>query len=231
LATALATLLTLAASLSAQASTCDDFKAKLAARIESSGVRGYSLETVPARTAVPSGAKVIGTCETGAKKILYRRWGATQAASGAASAARTAPALQAPAVIDAPAQQIAAVRQERAPLAPPAVASGLTSPPMAHSKAAASQPIVAPALNTDDAAALRPVVGTTVALPTPVKTATTTADALPPPANPTPQAADIVAAYWPWIGALVLLVALLGWLWRARYAAYDKDGLPRGPRL
>ncbi|HJV95131.1 MAG TPA: DUF1161 domain-containing protein, partial [Albitalea sp.] len=53
----------LAASAQAQTSACDQLKDTLAARIEATGVRGYSLEAVPAATPVPSGAKVIGTCE------------------------------------------------------------------------------------------------------------------------------------------------------------------------
>jgi hypothetical protein len=61
----------------AQAQTpCDQLKAVLAARIDAAGARGYSLEAVPAGTPVPPSAKVIGTCEGGASKILYRRGGA-----------------------------------------------------------------------------------------------------------------------------------------------------------
>ena len=81
--TTLVVSMTFAAGAQAQSSACDDFKAVLAARIESTGVRGYSLETVPASASVPSDAKVIGTCESGARKILYRRWGAARAASAA----------------------------------------------------------------------------------------------------------------------------------------------------
>ncbi|HEV7914017.1 MAG TPA: DUF1161 domain-containing protein, partial [Albitalea sp.] len=74
----------------APAGPCDVLKATLAARIEATGVRGYSLEAVPGRTPVPSGAKVIGTCEGGATKMLYRRWAIGQAAGGAASATSAA---------------------------------------------------------------------------------------------------------------------------------------------
>jgi hypothetical protein len=42
---------------------------------------------------------------------------------------------------------------------------------------------------------------------------------------------DFAAAHWPWIGALLLLLPLAGWIWRAYLSPYDKDGLPRGPRL
>ncbi len=71
----------------AQTNACDLLKTALAERIEATGVRGYSLEAVPSGAPVPSDAKAIGNCEAGAYKVLYRRWGATQAAaSGAASA-------------------------------------------------------------------------------------------------------------------------------------------------
>jgi hypothetical protein len=41
-----------------------------------------------------------------------------------------------------------------------------------------------------------------------------------------------VAAQWRWLAALAF-VALVGgiWIWRVAFGAYDKDGLPRGPRL
>ena len=71
----------------AQANACDQLKATLAARIEATGVRGYSLETVPASTAVPAGAKAIGNCEGGARKVLYRRWGGASASASVEAAA------------------------------------------------------------------------------------------------------------------------------------------------
>jgi hypothetical protein len=83
----------------AQAQTpCDQLKAVLAARIDAAGARGYSLEAVPAGTPVPAGAKVIGTCEGGASKILYRREAAARPAprpvspSNEAAASAVAPA-------------------------------------------------------------------------------------------------------------------------------------------
>jgi Protein of unknown function (DUF1161) len=71
----------LAAGAYAQANPCDQLKGVLAARLDASGVRGYTLETVPAGARVPPGVKVIGTCQGGASKILYRRSGATQPSS------------------------------------------------------------------------------------------------------------------------------------------------------
>jgi hypothetical protein len=78
-----------AANAHAQA-TCDEFKAALAERIDATGARGYSLDTAPAGTPVPAGAKVIGTCDSGATAILYRRWGAARPA--AAAPTRSVPA-------------------------------------------------------------------------------------------------------------------------------------------
>lgn len=44
------------------------------------------------------------------------------------------------------------------------------------------------------------------------------------------RATAFAAAHWPWLGGLAALVGGL-WLWRTRFSGYDKDGLPRGPRL
>jgi hypothetical protein len=75
----------------AQAQTpCDQLKVVLSARIDAAGARGYSLEAVPAGTGVPPGAKVIGTCEGGASKILYRRGGAARPTSDTPEAAQPA---------------------------------------------------------------------------------------------------------------------------------------------
>ncbi len=85
----------LAAGAYAQANPCDQLKGVLAARLDASGVRGYTLETVPARSPVPAGAKVIGTCQGGASKILYRRSGATRPSSDDPDAAQPAAKPQA----------------------------------------------------------------------------------------------------------------------------------------
>ena len=85
----------------AQAQTpCDQLKSVLAARIDAAGARGYSLEAVPAGTPVPPGAKVIGTCEGGASKILYRRGGAAPTSDTPRPVSRSNEA--APAVAPAP---------------------------------------------------------------------------------------------------------------------------------
>ena len=210
----------------AQANACDQLKATLAARIEATGVRGYSLETVPVSTAVPAGAKAIGNCEGGARKVLYRRWGG---ASGAVTAdAAAVPASPPP----------AAVAPEPRPKPPPVVRPSASAP---VASVAAPPPLPVPA---------RPL---TLA-PAPTRAAPARAaevDVVPRaspvaaqevPSIPTEQSADkpplsqriseFVSAEWRWLLALLLLpLALLGWAWRAHHLAYDKNGLPRGPRL
>ena len=46
------------------------------------------------------------------------------------------------------------------------------------------------------------------------------------------QATEFIAGNWRWVGALVLLAAVVSiWAWRNYFSPYDKAGLPRGPRL
>lgn len=46
------------------------------------------------------------------------------------------------------------------------------------------------------------------------------------------QASEILGQNWRWLWALLLLPLVAGvWVWRAHFSAYDKAGLPRGPRL
>ena len=180
----------LAAEANAQSSNaCDQLKGTLAARIEASGVRDYSLETVPATTPLPPGERVIGTCEGGRHKVVYRRGSARQPASEPAEAARPAPLPPAPA--PAPAA---------APAAPVAVL------PVAAAPVSSVVPPAQPAL--------QPVQDSAPATPW------------------ARRVSDFATANWQWLAALALL-PLAGWLWawRAHRNAYDKSGLPRGPRL
>lgn len=50
---------------------CDELKSEIAAKLDAKGVKGYSLDAV-ANDAVGD-AKVIGSCEAGSKKIVYKR--------------------------------------------------------------------------------------------------------------------------------------------------------------
>jgi Protein of unknown function (DUF1161) len=229
-----AVMMALTISAAAQASPCDDFKAVLAARIEATGVRGYSLEVVPANDPVPPDAKVIATCEAGTRKYLYRRWGAARAApSSAANTAQAASAAQLATKAAAPARRAPITREERALPAPPAATPAVVVPPAPRASEAASAPaaIVAAAINPAtriEPAAAPSIERTVVVPPAPIKTET------PAIASATlmQRVSDFVAAQWRWLGALALVLLLGGfWMWRVPFGAYDKDGLPRGPRL
>lgn len=211
----------IAADASAQSSACDQLKGTLSARIEASGVRDYALEAVPAATPTPGNARVIGTCDGGRTKMLYRRGAAALPMPAEPNAAQPAPALPASAAsgsraVRAP--KIDVVAEDRAPApvqAPiPAPAPVLTP---------ATTPAPQPASPPSETAALAPPAQ-------PEK------DSVPTPSLPTAslvqQATDVAAGYWKWLLALVL-VPMAGWLWAwvAYRRAYDKSGLPRGPRL
>lgn len=224
----------------ARASTsCDMLKAKLGERIEAGGVRGYSLEAVPSRTPTPPGAKVIGTCEGGAMKMLYRRFGGTSAAASAA--AEAAPAASAVTSVQSSSPQKAAseAQAKATAMAPPkasAAKPALQAVPV--SKAASATKLV-----TAPTTAAVQAVTTATAMPAssiamaasvqpPIRLASETAK--PAGSNETlaAQPSRFVSGPWRWIAALTALSLLvLLWAWRAHRSAYDEAGLPRGPKL
>lgn len=51
--------------------SCQKLKEQIAAKIEAHGVKKFYLEVVPKDASAPG--KVVGTCDGGAKKIVYRR--------------------------------------------------------------------------------------------------------------------------------------------------------------
>lgn len=224
----------LAASALAQTNTCDEFKAVLAARIESSGVRGYSLETVKAGTPVPPDAKVIGTCESGARNVIYRRWGAARAAPASASAAEPASTARPTAVPIEPNRRVPGAPAERAVRPSPTSAPNTAPPPSSSSTQAAlvaPAPVRAPEKplpgGTGEAEAGRAV--DRAAAPPALANAGSAVRVKAPLAQ---QASEVIAENWRWLGALVLLtVVVLVWVWRNYLSPYDKAGLPRGPRL
>ncbi len=55
----------------AQVKPCEELKAEIAAKIDANGVKNYSLEIVA--TEQVGERKVVGSCEGGAKKIVYVR--------------------------------------------------------------------------------------------------------------------------------------------------------------
>ncbi|HEY0915170.1 MAG TPA: DUF1161 domain-containing protein [Solimonas sp.] len=53
------------------AKACEELGAEISAKIESKGIRGYSLRLVPA--AQVGEQTVVGSCDGGATKLVYRR--------------------------------------------------------------------------------------------------------------------------------------------------------------
>lgn len=53
------------------AKSCDELKSEIEAKLQGHGVKAYSLEVVA--TDAAGDGKVVGTCETGKKKILYKK--------------------------------------------------------------------------------------------------------------------------------------------------------------
>ena len=51
---------------------CEELKSEIAAKLDAKGVKSYSLDIV-AKDADAGDAKVVGTCEGGTKKILYKK--------------------------------------------------------------------------------------------------------------------------------------------------------------
>ncbi len=62
------------------AKACEELKTEIAAKLDAKGVKGYTLDIV-AKDADAGDAKVVGTCEGGTKKILYKRGEAAPAKS------------------------------------------------------------------------------------------------------------------------------------------------------
>jgi len=235
LTTLQAASLLLAPGAQAQTNACDLLKLELAARIEATGVRGYSLEAVPADAPVPPDAKAIGNCEAGASKIVYRRWGATRPSSGGASAAEPASAAQAVVVPDKQPARSTVLQSGRASQAATASAPSPAPRPLSRSTGAASA-VPAPAhepekfslgASAGEVAALRSIEPA-VAQPAQVQF-----DEAPvAKVSLAQQASEFMAENGRWIWALIFLpVAGLLWVWRAHRRAYDAAGLPRGPKL
>lgn len=51
--------------------SCDELKTEIAAKLDAKGVKSYSLDIV-AKDSDADG-KVVGTCEAGSKKIVYKK--------------------------------------------------------------------------------------------------------------------------------------------------------------
>jgi hypothetical protein len=60
-----------ACSYAQAAKPCEELKSEIATKLDAKGVKSYSLEIVPKDQDMDG--KVVGTCEGGTKKIVYRR--------------------------------------------------------------------------------------------------------------------------------------------------------------
>ena len=71
LSIALASVL-LASSLTAMAAKpCEELKSEIATKLDEKGVKNYTLDIVPADQV--GDQKVVGSCEGGTKKVVYKR--------------------------------------------------------------------------------------------------------------------------------------------------------------
>jgi hypothetical protein len=195
----------------AQSSACDQLKGALAARIEGSGVRDYALEAVPASTPVPPDVRAIGTCEAGRYKILYRR------GLGKQSALAVAPGrVSRPIPASAPEPAVPLAHRDEGASAP---------------RESISEPQPVKALKAVNAAASE-VESSSAASRLLAQPAQMQLEKDPVPIPLAQRASEFAAANWRWL-IVLLLVPIAGWLWawRAHHNAYDKSGLPRGPRL
>ena len=72
IAAALVTGLVVSGSALAQRKDCGELKGEIEAKIKKNGVDKFSLDIVDADAQVADG-KVVGTCDGGSKKIVYKR--------------------------------------------------------------------------------------------------------------------------------------------------------------
>jgi hypothetical protein len=64
-------LLSIAGTALAAGKPCEELKAEIAAKLDAKGIANYSLEIVDKGAA--AGGKVVGTCDKGAKIIVYKQ--------------------------------------------------------------------------------------------------------------------------------------------------------------
>lgn len=71
---AVVSLLLIASPALAQVKACEELKAEIDAKLKANGVPAYTLEIVPNEDAEKDkDAKVVGSCDGGTKKIVYKR--------------------------------------------------------------------------------------------------------------------------------------------------------------
>jgi len=89
---AIAASLLIASPVLAQVKPCEELKGEIDTKIKNNGVAAFTT-TIMDKDAAEDG-KVVGTCDGGSKKIVYRRGEATAAAPAPAPAPAAAPAAQ-----------------------------------------------------------------------------------------------------------------------------------------
>ena len=57
----------------AQRKDCEELKSEIQAKIEKNGVPQFTLTIVPAEQAKDADGKVVGSCDGGTKRIIYKR--------------------------------------------------------------------------------------------------------------------------------------------------------------
>ena len=67
----LAMVLSLVATQAMAQRDCEELKKEISVKLEVKGVKNFTLEVVPADKVTDQ--KVVGTCEAGGKKIIYKR--------------------------------------------------------------------------------------------------------------------------------------------------------------
>jgi len=228
----------------AQSANCDKLRQTLSARIEAGGIQGYGLDILPAKETPPAGGKVIGTCDGGAFKAVYRRFGGSSSPPAVTSeapapvrmAAGPSPAPPAPAPSPAP------TPPSPPPPAPQPVPQPAPQPTPAPPPppAPAPPPVVSPVIITAAepitmVAASSPPATLTLASASRDPMALPAVDVAPPAESPSwlQRASARVRGDWLWTFWALLLLPLVGWLWSwlQHRRLYDAAGLPRGPRL
>ncbi len=218
----------------AQSNSCELLKQTLSARILPE-IKGYAMDDVPSKTPVPPGGKVIGTCEGGARKVIFRRFGGPPLTGD--SAAGSAPAASAQAATPAPPPRPAPAASAPAPVAQKEAPKPKPEPVVPAKPVAApvvASPVAKPGVATAPVASAPAPAVVALVSPAPVEKP---AEPQPePPASPTPPVdgdePGFFGTYGHWLW-LLLALPLAAWLWSwvAHRMAYDEAGLPRGPRI
>jgi hypothetical protein len=72
---AIVALLLISAPAMAQRKDCEELKGEIDAKIKKNGVKEFSLEIVPNEQVKEGEGNVVGSCDGGTKKIVYKRGG------------------------------------------------------------------------------------------------------------------------------------------------------------